>query len=142
MYSRAKVYGAADNIKPYVERAMTDEKLRGDICRAFRTANELYRELMSDRDEPVRIATRVATDDDVRDKLREAIEDLRSASDRLKGKPRPLDAQHDAAARRASRSVCSTTRSPGRETRRFIKDMLSGAERGLRRRRRPERPLS
>ena len=87
MYSRDKVYGAADNIKPYVERAMTDEKLRGDIFSAFRTANELYRELMSDRDEPVRIATRVATDDDVRDKLREAIEDLRSASDRLKGKP-------------------------------------------------------
>ena len=113
MYSRDKVYGAADNIKPYVERAMTDEKLRGDIFRAFRTANELYRELMSDRDEPVRIATRVATDDDVRDKLREAIEDLRSAGDRLKGKPRPLDPQHGAAADRASRSVCSTTRSPG-----------------------------
>ena len=69
---------------------MSDEKLRGDVMRAFGTANDLYRELMSDRDEPVRIAARVATDDDVRDKLRDAIEDLRSASDRLQGEARPL----------------------------------------------------
>jgi hypothetical protein len=125
MYSRDKVYGAADNIKPYVERAMTDEKLRSYIFRAFRTANELYRELMSDRSEPVRIATRVATDDDVRDKLREAIEDLRSAGDRLKGKP-------DHSARNAMLLVTGLTLGllynpiTGPETRRFIREMLSG----------------
>src|SRR5262249_13437893 len=87
MYSKARVYGAADSIKPYVDRAMNDAKLRNDIFRAVRTANELYRELLRARNEPVRIATRVATDDDVRDKLREAIEDLRSASERLRGRP-------------------------------------------------------
>jgi len=125
MYSRDKVYGAADNIKPYVERAMTDEKLRGDIFRAFRTANELYRELMSDRGEPVRIATRVATDDDVRDRLREAIEDLRSAGDRLKGKP-------DHSTRNTVLLLTGLTLGllynpvTGPETRRFIKEMLSG----------------
>ena len=125
MYSRDKVYGAADNIKPYVERAMTDEKLRSDIFRAFRTANELYRELMSDRSEPVRIATRVATDDDVRDKLREAIEDLRSAGDRLQGQARPLDPQHGAA---VDGPDAGSALQPGHraETRRFIKEMLSG----------------
>ena len=36
MNSRDKVYGAADNIKPYVERAMTDEKLRGDVLQGVR----------------------------------------------------------------------------------------------------------
>jgi hypothetical protein len=123
MYS--KVYGAADSIKPYVERAMSDEKLRNDIFRAFRTANDLYRELMSDRDEPVRIATRVATDDDVRDKLREAIEDLRSASDRLKGK-------RDHSTRNTVLLLTGITLGllynpiTGPETRRFIKEMLSG----------------
>ena len=39
-----------------------------------------------DRDQPITIASRVATDDEIRDKLRDAIEDLRSASDRLQGK--------------------------------------------------------
>ena len=125
MNSRARVYGAADSIKPYVERAMADEKLRGDIFRAFRTANDLYRELMSDRDQPVRIATRVATDDDVRDKLREAIDDLRSASDRLKGKP-----SHSG--RNTVLLLVGITLGllynpiTGPETRRFIREMLSG----------------
>jgi len=125
MYSKAsRVYGAADSIKPYVERAMSDEKLRSDIFRAMRTANELYRELMSDR-EPVRIATRVATDDDVRDKLREAIDDLRSASDRLKGKS-------DHSTRNTVLLLTGITLGllynpiTGPETRRFIKEMLSG----------------
>jgi len=125
MYSKAsRVYGAADSIKPYVERAMSDEKLRSDIFSAMRTANELYRELMSDR-EPVRIATRVATDDDVRDKLREAIDDLRSASDRLKGKS-------DHSTRNTVLLLTGITLGllynpiTGPETRRFIKEMLSG----------------
>ena len=125
MYSKSKVYGAADSVKPYVERAMTDEKLRTDIFSAFRTANELFRELRSDRDEPVRIATRVATDDDVRDKLREAIEDLRSASDRFKGKT-------DHSTRNTVLLLTGLTLgllyTPviGPETRRFIKERLSG----------------
>src|SRR5262245_40925481 len=125
MYSKARVYGAADSVKPYVERAMSDEKLRSDIFRAFRTANDLDRELMSDRNEPVRIATRVATDDDVRDRLREAIEDLRSASDRLKGKP-------DHSTRNTLLLLTGITLGllynpiTGPETRRFIREMLSG----------------
>jgi hypothetical protein len=125
MDSKAKVYGAADSIKPYVERAMSDEKLRSDVVKAFKTANELYRELISDRNEPVRIATRVATDDDIRDKLREAIEDLRSASERLKGKP-------DHSRRNTALLLIGITLGllynpmTGPETRRFIREMISG----------------
>jgi hypothetical protein len=80
---------------------------------------------MSDRDEPVRIATRVATDDDVRDKLRDAIEDLRSASDRLKGK-------RDHSTRNTVLLLTGITLGllynpvTGPETRRFIREMLSG----------------
>jgi hypothetical protein len=125
MDPKLRVYGAADSIKPYVERAMADEKLRSDVMKAFKTANDLYRDLMSDRDEPVRIATRVATDDDVRDKLREAIEDLRSASDRLKGK-------REHTARNTTLLLVGITLGllynpvTGPETRRFIKEMLTG----------------
>jgi hypothetical protein len=83
--TRDKVYDAAGNVKPYVERAMSDEKLKQDVLSAFATARELYNELIGGRS-PVTVATRVATDDDVREKLRAAIDDLRSASDRLQGR--------------------------------------------------------
>jgi hypothetical protein len=65
---------------------MTDEKLRGDVMRAFGTARELYGELIGEKSRPIALASRVATDDDIRDKVREAIEDLRNASERLQGK--------------------------------------------------------
>ena len=76
----------ADSIRPYVERAMSDDSLRRDVVRAFAIARDLYGELARDRDKPITIASRVATDDEIRDKLRDAIEDLRSASGRLQGK--------------------------------------------------------
>jgi hypothetical protein len=115
----------ADTVRPYVERAMSDEKLRREVIRALVTARELYGELMSDRDRPITIASRVATDDDIRDKLREAIDDLRSASERLKG-------QRDRSSVRASTLLIAGIAlgilfNPvtGAETRRFIRDMLS-----------------
>jgi hypothetical protein len=80
-----KVYDAAGSVKPYVERAIRDEKLRADVMSAFTTARDLYNELVGGRD-AVALATRVATDDEVREKLRGAVEDLRSAADRLQGK--------------------------------------------------------
>jgi hypothetical protein len=83
--TKDKVYDAAENVKPYVDRAMHDEKLRDDVMSAFSTAKDLYSELIGGRG-AVTLATRVATDDEIRDKLKDAIEDLRSAADRLQGK--------------------------------------------------------
>src|ERR1700747_772674 len=80
-----KVYDAAGTVNPYVERAMSDEKLRADVLSAFSTARELYNELVGGRD-AVTLATRVATDEDIRERLRAAVEDLRSAADRPQGK--------------------------------------------------------
>ena len=36
--TKDKVYDAAGNVKPYVDRALTDEKLREDVLSAFATA--------------------------------------------------------------------------------------------------------
>jgi hypothetical protein len=83
--TKDKVYDAAGNVKPYVERAMSDDKLRDDVMSAFATAKELYSELVGGRG-AVTLATRVATDEDVREKLKDAIDDLRNAADRLQGK--------------------------------------------------------
>ena len=68
--TKSKVYDTADNIKPYVERAMADEKLRADVMNAFKTAKKLYGDLAVGDRAPVTIATRVATDNDIREKLR------------------------------------------------------------------------
>ena len=125
MKTRDRLYDAADNIKPYVDRAMSDEKLREDVTRAFKTARELYQELIGDRDKPVRLATRVATDDDVRDRMRDAIDDLRRASDRLQGK-------REHTGRNTTLLIAGIALGlllnpvTGPETRRFIKDMITG----------------
>ena len=122
--TKDKVYDAAGSVKPYVERAMHDEKLRDDVMSAFTTARALYSELIGGRN-AVTLATRVATDDEVREKLRAAIEDLRSAADRLQGK-------RTHGGRNATLLVAGIALGilfnpvTGPETRRFLKDMLTG----------------
>ena len=124
--TKDKVYDAAGNVKPYVERALSDEKLRSDVMGAFTAAKELYGELVGERS-PITLATRVATDDEIRDRLREAIDDLRNAADRLQG--------------RKSHSGRNTTLfvagialgilfNPvtGPETRKWLKEMIGGSD--------------
>lgn len=83
--TKDKVYDTAGSVKPYVDRALHDEKLRDDVLSAYHTAKDLYHELLGGRS-PVGLATRVATDEDMRDRLRETIDDLRNAADRIQGK--------------------------------------------------------
>ena len=73
------------DVRPYVERAVTDEDLRDNVLSAFQAAREVYNELIGDRGVTT-IASRVATDKDVQEKLKEAIDELREAADRVQGK--------------------------------------------------------
>jgi hypothetical protein len=124
--TKDKVYDAAGNVKPYVERAMSDDKLREDVMSAFATAKELYSELVGGRS-AVTLATRVATDEEVRDKLRDAIDDLRNAADRLQGKK-------DHGGRNATLLVAGIALGilfnpvTGPETRKWLKDALAGGD--------------
>jgi gas vesicle protein len=118
-----KVYDAADNVKPYVQRAMQDEKLREDVMSAFATAKDLYSELIGGRS-AVTLAQRVATDDEVRDKLRAAVDDLRSAADRLQGRKSGKSHTGLLVAGIALGILFNPVTGP--ETRKWLKDMLSG----------------
>jgi hypothetical protein len=124
--TRDKVYDAAGNVKPYVERAMNDEKLRDDVLSAFTIAKDLYSELLGGRG-AVTLATRVATDDDVRVKLKEAIEDLRNAANRLQGKK-------ERSGRNATLLIIGIALGilfnpvTGPETRKWLKDALGGGD--------------
>jgi hypothetical protein len=119
-----KVYDAADSVKPYVQRAMHDEKLREDVLSAFSTAKDLYTELVGGRN-AVTLAQRVATDDDVREKLRTAIDDLRSAADRLQGRKSQSKGHTGLLVAGIALGILFNPVT-GPETRRWLKDMLTG----------------
>lgn len=75
----------ASDVKPYIERAFKDERVREDVKSAIMTAREIYDQLMGGR-QITAAAARVATDKDIQEALRDAIEDLRDAADRIQGK--------------------------------------------------------
>jgi hypothetical protein len=124
--TRDRVFDAAGNVKPYVERAINDEKLREEVMSAFATARELYDELIGDR-RPATVAARVATDTEVREKLRDAIDDLRAAADRLQGK-------RERSGRGATLLIAGIAIGilfnpvTGPETRRWLKELIGGSD--------------
>jgi hypothetical protein len=73
------------DVRPYVERALKDEDLRENLIAAYAAAKEVYGELLGNRG-VTGIAARVASDKDIQDNLRTAIEELRNAADRVQGK--------------------------------------------------------
>jgi len=124
--TKDKVYDATANVKPYIERAMKDEQLREDVMSAFATAKELYNELIGGRG-AVTLATRVATDDDIRDKLKDAVDDLRSAADRLQGK-QEHKSRHTGLLIAGIALGILFNPVTGPETRRWLKEMISGGD--------------
>jgi hypothetical protein len=75
----------ANDVKPYLERAFKDERVREDVKSAIMTAREIYDQLMGGR-QLTTAAARVATDKDIQEALRDAIDDLRDAANRVQGK--------------------------------------------------------
>jgi hypothetical protein len=85
MKTTEKVTDKAGNMRPYVERALTDEELRDNVKHAYKAARQIYDELIGGRNVTT-VATRVATDKDIQENLRTAVEELRSASRRVQGR--------------------------------------------------------
>jgi hypothetical protein len=85
-----KVLSAADTAKPYVDAALHDEDLRENVKAAFTAAKEIYDDLAGRRG-VTGLAQKVATDHEIQDNLRVAIDELRSAAGRLQ---RPGADQH------------------------------------------------
>jgi hypothetical protein len=83
--TRDKVSDAADNVKPYVDRALHDEELRESVRNAYESARTIYNELIGKRG-VTGVATRIATDKDIQEELRSTIAELRRAADRVQGR--------------------------------------------------------
>jgi hypothetical protein len=83
--TKERVSQSAANVRPYVERALSDEELRENLRDAFQAAKGAYNELISGKGTAAARASRVATDKEIQESLRTAIEELRHASERVRG---------------------------------------------------------
>jgi hypothetical protein len=83
--TREKVSDAASNVKPYVDRALNDQELRESVRNAYDSARAIYDELIGRRGVTA-VATRVATDKEIQDELRQTVAELRRAAERVQGK--------------------------------------------------------
>lgn len=83
--TKDKVSDAADNVKPYVDRALHDEELRESVRNAYESARTIYNELIGKRGVSG-VATRIATDKDIQEELRSTITELRRAANRVQGR--------------------------------------------------------
>jgi hypothetical protein len=75
----------ASDARPYIERALKDEKVREDVKSAIATARDIYDQLLGGRAFGA-VAAKVVTDKDIQQQLRDAIDDLRDAADRVQGR--------------------------------------------------------
>ena len=116
----------ADDMRPYVDRALHDEDLRDNLKEAFAAAREVYDELVGNRG-ALGVAQRVATDKDIQDNLRKAVEELRTAADRVQGKA-------DHSARNRALLLAGITAgilfnpATGPATRKWLMDKITGSD--------------
>jgi hypothetical protein len=121
-----KAKDRVSDVKPYVKRAIQDEELRDNLRSAFATARDVYDELIGNRS-VTGVATKVASDKEIQEQLRSAIDDLRSAATRIQG--------HESHKGRNSTLLLAGIAlgilfNPvtGPETRRWLKDQIFGED--------------
>ena len=83
--TKDRLYDTADTMRPYVDRAMHDEDLHDNVKEAFKAAREVYAELLGNRNLTA-TAMRAASDKDIQENLKKAVEELRTAANRMQGK--------------------------------------------------------
>jgi hypothetical protein len=121
--TKDKMSDATSSVKPFVERALGDEKLRDDVQSAFATAKKVYEELVGAK--TVDKAAGKVLDKKLHKDLREAVEDLRDASLRLQGKKK---GGHTGRRIMIAGIALGVLFNPvtGPETRRWLKDLAAG----------------
>ena len=83
--TKDRIYDTADTMRPYVDRALHDDELHDNLKEAFKAARQVYGELLGNRN-LTGTAMRAATDKDIQENLRKAVDELRTAANRIQGK--------------------------------------------------------
>ena len=120
----AKAKDRVADVKPYVTRAIQDEELRHSLRSAFSTARDVYDELIGGRG-VTGVATKVASDKEIQDQLRSAIDDLRSAANRIQGKEEHKGRNSSLLLAGIALGILFNPMT-GPETRRWLKDKIFG----------------
>ena len=120
----AKAKDRVADVKPYVTRAIQDEELRENLRSAFATARDVYDELVGGRG-VTGVANKVASDKDIQDQLRSAIEDLRAAASRIQGKEEHKGRNTSLLLAGIALGILFNPMT-GPETRRWLKDKIFG----------------
>jgi hypothetical protein len=123
--TKDKVSDATLSVKPFVERALGDEKLRDDVQGAFAVAKKVYEDLVGSKN--VDKAAGKVLDKKLHKDLREAVEDLHDAALRLQGKKR---SGHTGRRIMIAGIALGILFNPvtGPETRRWLKDLATGGD--------------
>ena len=122
----AKAKDRIEDAKPYVKRAIQDEELRDNLRSAFATARDVYDELIGNRGMTA-VATKVASDKDIQDQLRSAVDDLRAAADRIQGKDEHRGRNTSLLLAGIALGILFNPMT-GPETRRWLKDRIFGED--------------
>jgi len=122
----AKAKDRVADVKPYVMRAMQDEELRESLRSAFSTARGVYDELIGGRG-VTGVANKVASDTEIQDQLRSAVEDLRSAANRIQGKEEHKGRNTSLLLAGIALGILFNPMT-GPETRRWLKDKIFGED--------------
>jgi hypothetical protein len=122
----AKTKDRVSDVKPYVERAIHDEEFRDNLKSAFVAARDVYDELMGPRGVGGK-AMRVASDKETRENLRSAIEDLRTAADRIQHGP-SHKGRNTLLVTGIALGILLFNPMTGTDTRRWVKDLVFGEE--------------
>ncbi len=120
----AKAKDRVADVKPYVRRAIQDEELRENLRSAFATARDVYDELIGGRG-VTGVASKVASDKEIQDQLRSAIDDLRSAANRIQGKEEHKGRNSSLLLAGIALGILFNPMT-GPETRRWLKDKIFG----------------
>ena len=83
--TKDKIFDSADTMRPYVDRALHDDDLHDNLKEAFKAARDVYAELLGNLNLTA-TAVRAATDKEIQDNLKKAVEELRTAANRIQGK--------------------------------------------------------
>ena len=124
--TKERLYETADTMKPYVDRALHDDELHDNLKEAFKAARDVYAELLGNRNLTA-TAMRAATDQDVQDNLKKAVDEIRTAANRIQGK-------EDHSGRNTVLLLAGITVGilfnpmTGQETRRWLKDRIFGED--------------
>lgn len=115
-----------DNVRPYVERALTDEDFRKDMRDALAAARSIYGDLQKGNG-GIKSATKFATDKDMQEQLRKALEDFGRAGDRLQGKGKSHKARNTVL---LAGLIVGALYNPwtGPQTRQWLLDKVAGSD--------------